>query len=475
MQPKRHHHQLGFPWCGGDLRAVASYELAGASCVRIDVREGMNEVALALSVVSKHSRGDYWYAEDRFEVHLRLAHPVWCRVNGTRSNWDMERVGTPELPLAIPAAGPFAAAIEWALYQLEPSSRYAHRDEEAIAREAPWRVALLRAANRVADRALDMCDPRAHDRASRFDSDVRLFVYGALTSDPSPRTEQMIETCPGLLVLAADRHDADALEGIRRGRRLSPLINVVLPRGCADERAAVILVRRAVTEASPACLRAAIAAKGVDINDMPTETDARRCWYAAVAVCQHLQVRLPGRLDRQRFGSFVSKHAVELAAIADARWLDIEAVLTEILDWNIHGPGTVPSRRSSLPRVLEAVATWHAGLWAGPKVDPETRLPTGPMPSTNIDGISMVPMKTVGELAIEGAVMHHCVAGYADAAVDGHVFIYRATVRGQRATIAIAPQGDRWRLVDAAGVANRSIQAPDVLSRWVDALDRRTP
>lgn len=449
---------------------MARVELDGASCVRVEVREEMNEVALALSVVSRHSRGDYWYAEDRFEVHLRLAHPVWCRVNGTRSNWDMDRVGTPELPLAIPAAGPFAAAVEWALYQLEPSSRYTCRDEEASARDAPWRTALLRAANEVADRALDMCDPHARDLASRFDGDVRLFVYGALICDLSSRTEQMIETCPGLLVVAADRHNDDTLEGIRRGRRLSPLINIVLPRGCADDRAAVILVRRALTQTSPACLRAVIAAKGIDIKRHPDgERRATPLVWSGRNLPQ-LQGRLPARLDRQNLGSFVSKHAVDLAAIADARWLDIEAVLTEVLDWNLHGPGVVPSRRSSLPRVLEAVAIWHPGLWVGPKVDPATRLPTAPMPSTNIDGISAEPLKTVGELAIEGAVMHRCVGGYADTAVDGHVFVYRATVRGQRATIAIAPQGDRWRLVDAAGIANQSLQAPDLVSRWIATL-----
>lgn len=462
-------HQLGFPWCEEALRPIAVGELRGTGCVRFEVREGLNEVALWLAIVSNHQKGDYWYAEDRFEVRLRLAHPVWCRINGTRSSWDMERACSPELLFVGPDAGPFADAVEWALYQLEPSSRNAFRDEEVLALEKPWRRSLLQASNVVADRGLAMCDARALQRASSFHPDVRLFVYGALVADASPRTEQMIETCPGLLVMAGDRSDTAVLEGIVRGARLTSLVSAIVPSR-TDSRTAAILIRRADRSHSPSTLRAAIAAVGIDINDMPKDQDARRRWYETVAECQRQQRSLPARADRERFGAFVSKNALELDAIAEARYLPIDSVLTEIIDWNVHGPGTVPSRRSSVRRVLEAVTAWHAGLWAGPTIDPQTKLPIGPVPTAAIAGISVEPIKTVGELVAEGAVMHHCVGGYAERALEGHVFLYKGKVRRQRVTLAIASDGSRWRLVDVAGFANRPPDDPALVHRWIDAL-----
>ncbi len=448
-------------------------ELHGFGALRVDVCEGVSEVALAMSTISRHACGSFWHADDRFEVRLRLAHPVWCRVNGSCATWDMERAGSPFLPLALPERGPFSAALEWALHQLDPATRNAHRSEEAVAAEAPWRSVLLRSANEVTDRALAMCDPIPLALASRFHGDVRLFVYDAMIRDSSPRTEQMVNVCPGLFVLASEHRDCETLEGIRRGHRLPSLIRAVVPR-FADDRAALVLTRRATIDTSAACLRAVMHAEGVDINDIPNTHEARRLWYAAVAESQRLQRLLP-RMDRQRFGSFVSKYATELAAIAVERYLDVEIVLTEIVDWIIHGHGTVPSRSSALRRVLEAVETWHLGLWTGLALDPETPLPTAPLPTSNIAGISVQPMKTVGELATEGEVMRHCVGGYANAAVEGRVYVYRGRIRRQRVTIAVSRVGDRWHLVDAAGAANRPIEEPDLLRYWIDALHTDTP
>jgi hypothetical protein len=66
--------------------------------------------------------------------------------------------------------------------------------------------------------------------------------------------------------------------------------------------------------------------------------------------------------------------------------------------------------------------------------------------------------------------MHHCVASYGHLALTGQMHFYRGNTRDERVTIAIAWSGDRWRLVEASGFANRRPSNMGAILRWIELL-----
>jgi hypothetical protein len=126
-------------------------------------------------------------------------------------------------------------------------------------------------------------------------------------------------------------------------------------------------------------------------------------------------------------------------------------------------------------RVVAAVDAWHADLWGCGDYDPSLVLPLPPTASEELPDLSVDPLTTLGALFEEGATMHHCVGFYADVALTGQMYFYRARIGGERVTLAIAWAGDRWRLVEASGFANRRPSTLGVIHRWVELLGVAKP
>jgi hypothetical protein len=74
-----------------------------------------------------------------------------------------------------------------------------------------------------------------------------------------------------------------------------------------------------------------------------------------------------------------------------------------------------------------------------------------------IPGIAEInPLINSRELADEGRIMRHCVAGYEGLAACGHSYFYRVTAP-ERATLALIREGGKWRLDQIHGPRNAKV------------------
>jgi hypothetical protein len=335
---------------------------------------------------------------------------------------------------------------------------------------------VLRVGRWAATWAIKDCDPTARDLALRFSPEVRMFVYAALMADATGRVEQMVESCPGLLTRAAtdEGFGARALAGICEGLPLRGLLVDAVASVMPVERrpAAAVFVRRVPASVPPGVLTSTLMALGSDVNDMPSSVDERHTWYEWQAEGLRVQRRFADA-DRPRFGSFVSKHALALDAIAIHGLEDRAILLSEIVDWARSDQGTVPTRAASPQQIYDTLHYWHYEMWTRINIDVAGVLAEAPVAFEEIDGVFIEPIRTVGELFDEGTRMRHCVATHAQDALKGRIHVYRGTVRGERVTIAIerADDSERWRLVEASGFANRRTTKLGVIQRWIEMLE----
>lgn len=94
----------------------------------------------------------------------------------------------------------------------------------------------------------------------------------------------------------------------------------------------------------------------------------------------------------------------------------------------------------------------------------------GPYPSPPLPGIeSIVPITSWQALLREGQGMGHCVGSYDRSVALGNVAIYHMH-HPQALTIAIAPQGKRWDLIEARGVRNAMPlgEAQEAIQAWLN-------
>lgn len=95
--------------------------------------------------------------------------------------------------------------------------------------------------------------------------------------------------------------------------------------------------------------------------------------------------------------------------------------------------------------------------------DTATSLP--PIPLPDVPGVRF--LTTVGEVCEEGVRMDHCIATYADQAVNGECYLFHAERDGEWASVEVSPRG---KVVQSQGPKNRrngtSRWAAGVLNRW---------
>jgi hypothetical protein len=166
--------------------------------------------------------------------------------------------------------------------------------------------------------------------------------------------------------------------------------------------------------------------------------------------------------------SFFSKHAHALARFGRDR--EFFAWLTDYFvdarRW--------PNRASNPMRLVGECQRWHEHEHWSTELDPETPLHCGAYrgPDTCTDGHNRVErLLTVGDLAGESAAMQHCIATYAESAVNGTFVAFRGELCGERVTIGVHvdPKTSRYSFMEAKRFANASLTAAQsgVLSRWL--------
>ncbi len=423
-----------------------------------EVTVGEVEVELLLWV-SAHARDAT--PHDRLQILLRLADPAACHVNDLQTHWEMT---------ALPSTdGPFARAIIWALDHLHPDGACELEPGAQRSRDANH-ARLHKLCAVAAGHAVALCDVDTLGVALLCPEEARLFVYGALLRDTSGRIAEMLATCPGVLRTAAMAFDTSVVGAILEGAPVSQLLRDAFARTLHGPEVSSLLVQRAPADVRPAWVSAALRTSGIDVNDMPCAAPERFGWYHAVYRWSCLAHQVSESANRYRFGSFVSKHAVELEALSATRATDAPCLLSEIVDWMVRVGGPVPSRRSSCHKLVAAVEEWHSEQWSTRGFERDRELPAGPHVRAAVRGISASQITTTGELLDEGRVMAHCAGSLVHSALGGTRFFYRATVDVQRVTIVVAPAGDRWRLCEARGFANARVSALHIVDEWVRQL-----
>jgi hypothetical protein len=209
---------------------------------------------------------------------------------------------------------------------------------------------------------------------------------------------------------------------------------------------------------------------GIEASDIPSELAARERWYRVIvalamqAAC--LQV-LEGATARKLTG-FFSRHALSLSAHATREAKTEETLVAELVDYATRSGDKAPSRRCKPERVWEAVVNWHIATWTIMDYRPGTWLPGCGLPAAPLP-LQVSALATVGDLQKEGQYMSHCIASYAESAMRGRIFVYKAKYRDERLTVALEDRRGHLRLSEARGKHNRgaSKQAKDAIRAWI--------
>src|SRR5574338_1070995 len=323
---------------------IARERLLGAASrfADIHVHEHARRLTTRIAVSNGRPAGDAWHHDASLEVVIALAHPAAASVNGVPSRWSLDRQD-------IDRTGPLHDAASWLLCELwgpdvvEQDAHIWHRygsddwHEHPEYRHARRRIQLV--CDRVAERAIELCDRRARELAMGLPPDARFFAYAALLSDPSGRVAQMIATCPALLGLAGALAPAAGgavfIEQIRAGTKLAALIRQALNTLTLPVSPTTLALVRTAPALPRDALVAMLRAPGVDHNDVPAAGPARRAWYVVLAAWGRAACRIP---DPAQVGGFISRHALALAGAHPA------SAIEALVDWLERSGAAHPSR-----------------------------------------------------------------------------------------------------------------------------------
>lgn len=432
--------QLSFPWYSEPLATWQATTLRGDVPVNLEILVGREEVELALRA----------HSGSVCALRIRVGHPARCTLDGQQRCWDAEGVSSeePDPDELVSWCRPFLG------------NRSAISDVDA----GDWERRVRAACSATTAHAVALADPSALGLASTTPPSARLFIYSALLEDSSRRVEDVLRVSPAVLVVAASCGRGDIVTRIKRGERLRNLVAASIEMLGTKHRNAAALLRAAPPTVSASTLWSALLVPEADVNDLPAG-EARSHWYVALSEWSRIaSTHDLGKDATRRLGGFLSRHGGELARHTG----DAASTVREILDWLQATRSRVPTRRTALDTVLTHVARWHEALWdhSTARLPENTAFPPGPTAVRPTEGVDVEQITTVGELDAEGRRMQHCVAAMAPLALDERFAFFRGTCAGQRVTICVE-RASRWRLVEAAGVANAPVTRRDLIMRWV--------
>lgn len=354
----------------------------------------------------------------------------------------------------------------------------------------------------IARAALARCDPGARALAMRFSGGTRWWVYRHVVADPTGRIAQLVESCPGLLVLthafachpfdearnrAAAREILGAViagaslrktvdDAVERWSRLRTVRRMPLRswRARTGRRppGSLALKRIQVRRAGPAVREADLAAPpppDFAPEDIPRSALDNALWFEAMSEAERELCQERDPVLRARMSRFVSRHALPLFRGAWRRaqrpWVfprSAGEVVRRLLA-HAHATGRGPARSWNPRRLVERAARWSE----------VTTFPPGP--ASPASTLALEPIATAAALEREGEEMSHCVASYTERAAAGEVFFYRGggACRARRLTVAIVRRRGRWELLEARGADNRAPTRGERrrLRSWLARLD----
>ena len=194
----------------------------------------------------------------------------------------------------------------------------------------------------------------------------------------------------------------------------------------------------------------------------------------------------PDNSDFLRHQPYVhARHLIFLANYEGARWPGLLKLINEALTPAPHyrGSAWLKAMLEDTQRILatrsealcsvsslaafqalhdQLVNVFNAHATAGNLQSSATELqqrhgpyPKPPLPDTPL----ITAIASWQDLLLEGERMRHCVGSYSSAVANGHVAIYHLQ-QPEPVTVAITPQGQRWKLSQARGVRN-SLPSPE--------------
>lgn len=475
-------------------------------CATVELRQRTWQHRFRLEMRADH--------EGREPVHFELdivLHPrISARVRDV-GPWKSKTWGL-TAGLTRVAGDPFSVARNWLYRALTPLRP---RDVERRPLPDPELSQTMREARvRLHDAAcavVALLDTGARKVALRFPAHMRPWLYGQLAADASGRLAQVAQACPGALTFAyalrafgrrpgSGRAAVRLLRGLIAGQPLNQLLdeaiaawasgaqkkveNPRVPGGhrrvwrCLAEgkggeresllRAQRLLIRRA-SAGVPSVTLWLPPPPAFAPEDIPDRKLDNARWFRVVKCLRPLLTQRGGITAERRhnFCMFVSRHALQVRKCTELGNSDYWRT-NSLLDY-ARAMNDWPRRATSPARCLPAAETWHhhfeeirqlAELAAetGEKlVDSDGNplpFPEPPCPGWKSGGHEILPLRTANDVLAEGGRMHNCVASRVGEALTGRAVLYHGESCGKQLTIQIEPEGDGYRLHEAAGLAN---------------------
>ncbi len=351
----------------------------------------------------------------------------------------------------IPRQG-FKRSVEYGIARDYCNSRWGPKQER---REYFGRLSFsIRLVNSAVKRALAEADPVALAAARRFSLPYRHKIYMACTA-LGPRLLQLAETFPLALfeLFRAGDRTSEARNAILAGRKLREVAAALdipfaarhLPPSVAGhlDAAALRKLPASVLHAAPRAPRAArqwarivswAQQRGWDTTDFICWVTSR--WPELMPLgCNPILSLADWARDTTQ-----SRDLWRLRSVAEREGIDLGAVLAGFTfpgftDRLAQLEATVSVKPFSplmhTRAALAASSDWHRRVTLM-RVSESRMLPRPQLDGAQIGEYSIVPLTTTGELVAEGAAMAHCVATYADAALNGDSCIYSVRACNER-------------------------------------------
>ena len=452
----------------------------------------------------------------RFEIDVTLQPQFAVKVRDS-GGWTAHEWG---LTAGLPIVGedPFINARYWtyhALVPVRPRRKGNRRPVDpglgATMREVGARL------REAACSAVALLDGNARKIALRYPNHMRVWLYRQLAADTSGRLVQVAVACPGALTFAYGLGAFGRSPGSRLavGRFLRGAIEGRPLNSILDEAVtawAAWAVRRASNPRTPEGLRRywqwfaelqsaeresmqraqrqLIRRAGFGVpsltlwlppppafapEDIPTGKRPNARWFRMMKCLRRVLVERDDVSPDQVHDlcMFVSLHAVWLHRCDEACPGDY-ARITRLLDY-ARALNVWPRRSTSATRYVAAADTWHdhfeeirqvaqlAAESGERMVDADGNplpFPEPPCPGWRSGEDTLVPLRTVEEVLVEGNRMHNCIASRVGEALLSRAFLYHGEVGGKPLSIQIAREGEGYRLVEAAGLSNARLRAP---------------
>ena len=122
----------------------------------------------------------------------------------------------------------------------------------------------------------------------------------------------------------------------------------------------------------------------------------------------------------------------------------------------------------SVETVVNLSGEWHEAIVGGMS-GPQCRFPPPWFPAQTIGEYELVPIYNAAALDLEGKAMHHCVASYFEAALNGALCICSIRQNGERvATVAFKQGAKGPALAQIRGPCNKAVpKIEKAISRWL--------